>query len=152
MIVPKFYATIQKGRLTHEDPGAFASYLVTQFDDGQEVELTVKKRYKRRTQGAPGEETNFNGYYWGVIVRMIADEIGEIGADGYNRTHAWIQVNVGNFKAMPDGKVIPAGTKLKSGADFAEMCSKARMWASIPKDHGGLGIYIPEPHEAEYEE
>lgn len=39
-----------------------------------------------------------------------------------------------------------------SGGDFSEYCAKIRMWASIPTDQGGLGIYIPEPHEVVYDD
>jgi len=46
------------------------------FENGQEMEISIKKKFKKRTSGQPGEFTNFNGYYWAVIVRKLADELG----------------------------------------------------------------------------
>jgi len=40
------------------------------------------------------------------------------------------------------GNKIPLGTSKMSGGEFAEYCSRARMWANKE-----LGIYIPEPYE-----
>jgi len=153
MIKPKFYAKKSGTWFWLDDESAMRKYL-EKFEEGQALEMTVSAKYKRRTQGDPGEDTNFNGYYWAVPVRMISDEMGELDD---NVTHNLLQMMF-NKKGVrtvgPDGKMsnveIPAGTKDMSGAEFAEYCSKIRMWASIPKDQGGLEIYIPEPHEADY--
>jgi hypothetical protein len=56
--------------------------------------------------------------------------------------HGIIQIGVGNFKMSKDNKEIPLGTNEMTGWEFAEYCSRARMWASQE-----LEIYIPEPHE-----
>lgn len=150
MIRPKFTATKQGRRMVFHDPAALYNYM-DRFKDGQEVDVTIARKYKRRTQGAPGEETNFNGYYWGVIVKLIADEMGYFEKQDIDMLHDWIQVNVGNVKRMPDGKTVPAGTSNMSGGDFAEFCSKARMWAAAPGNVCEQGMYIPEPNEADYD-
>lgn len=141
MIVPKFYGTIKNGKIEHQVPELFQNYVTFNFKDDQEVEITVKKRFRKRSSGAPGEETNFNGYYWAIVVRMIADEIGEIDQE---YVHHWIQISVGNFKTMPDGQKVPAGTGHMTGGEFAEYCGRVRTWAGNPE---GLAMFIPQPHE-----
>jgi len=156
MIKPKFLVQVLNGTMVFKDRPAFTNYM-RKFEEGQELEITIGPKFRRRTQGdkAAGEETNFNGYYWAVPVRMISDEMGEIDD---NVTHNLLQMlfNKRGVQTV-DGTghhhnvEIPRGTKDLSGAEFAEYCSKIRMWASLPKEQGGLGVYIPEPHEAEYE-
>lgn len=144
MIAPKFYGKIKGGRVEHQDPEKFNNFVAFGFKEEQEVEITIKKRFKKRTAGHPGEVTNFNGYYWAVIIRMIADEIGEIDQE---IVHHWIQLAVGNFKTMKDGTKTPIGTGHMTGAEFSDYCSRVRMWAGNTE---GLNMFIPQPHEAEY--
>lgn len=65
-MIPKFFGTIQFGKLELEDQDAYDGYLMTL---GGEVEVVVRKRRHQRS-------LNQNQYYWGVVVRMIADETG----------------------------------------------------------------------------
>jgi len=111
------------------------------------MEITVGPRKMTRTSGKPGEDTNFNGYLWGVVYKIIGDEIGEMDLD---YIHSWAQIKTGNVKGMPDGSVIPAGTSEMTGGEFAEYCSRVRIWASTPGSVTEKGIYIPEPNEAEW--
>lgn len=149
MIKRKFFGKKVNGRFTLNDRNLYEEYLAG-FQEGAELEMTLSKKFKRRTSGAPGEETNFNGYLFGVVLKIIGEEIGEMDLDD---VHYWVQMAVGNIKVMPDGTKIPAGTSEKSGGEFAEYCSKIRIWAAIPKDQGGfIGAYIPEPHEVVYED
>jgi hypothetical protein len=147
MFKSKFYAIIKNGQLIQRDPELFGQHLA-KFEEGQEVEMTLEKKYKRRSSGLPGEAANFNGYYWAVIVRMIADEMGEFDQD---LVHYWIQLEVGNFKTMRNGARVPKGTNRMSGGEFADYCSRVRMWAATPGNICDKGISIPEPHEVEYE-
>lgn len=134
---------IKGGRIEHQDPDLFNNYVTFNFKEDQEVEITVKKRFKKRTSGQPGEETNFNGYYWGVIIRMIGDEIGEVNSQIVSD---WVQVEIGRFTEIRGVKIAKSTSDL-SGAEFAEMCSSVRMWAGSPD---GLNLFIPQPHEVEY--
>lgn len=154
-IKPKFYGKKAGRRFSIDDEAGLQKYL-EKFEDGQALEITIAAKFKRRTQGDPGEDTNFNGYYWAVPIRMISDEMGELDD---NVTHNILQMLFNKRGVrMVDGSgkmtnvEIPRGTKEMSGVEFAEYCSKIRMWASLPKDQGGLGLYIPEPHEAEYDQ
>lgn len=146
MAIKQKYLGVKKGRsfiMNSNDQLVLGNFL-QKFEDGQELEMTVSKRYIRRTSGLPGEETNFNGYLWGVAYKMIGDHIGEMDLD---YIHHWVQICVGNVKGMPDGQVVPLGTSDMSGGEFAEYCSKVRIWAGKPE---GLSLYLPEPNEAEW--
>ena len=147
-IKPKFYGTKNGDEfvLNPDQKSALASYL-QKWHDGKELEMTVASKYKQRTSGQPGEQTNFNGYLWGVVYKIIGDAIGEMDLD---YIHYWVQVKTGNVKGMPDGSVVPAGTSEMSGGEFAEFCSRARIWAGTPGNITEGGIYIPEPREVDY--
>ncbi|MFZ2152260.1 MAG: hypothetical protein WAV09_04090 [Minisyncoccia bacterium] len=142
MIKPKFYGMILDGKMVITDREQFDLYL-QKFKHGTEMEMTISRKYKKRTSGGPDEATNFNGYWWAVIVRMVSDQMGEINDD---YTHNLIQIEIGNYKETKSGYRIPAGTKDMSGGEFADLCARARVWASKE-----LGISIPEPHEAAWE-
>jgi hypothetical protein len=144
MIVPKFYGTIKQGKIEMNagETDLINSYLL-QFKEGQEIETTIKKKYKKRSSGQQGEEANFNGYLFGVVYKIIGDEMGEIDTD---YIHHWAQIKTGNIKIMKDGTSVPAGTSHMSGGEFSEYCSKVRIWASKE-----LNCYVPDPNEAEWQ-
>lgn len=145
--IPKFYGQKgESGEFEHAHPDDFARHMEL-FEVGDELELTVKKRSKRRTQGAPGEGTNQNGYLWGVLIRSIADEIGELDQDV---VYAWVLVAVGHFKVMPDGTKIALGTSDLEAGPFQELCKRIQIWAATPGNVCEKGLYLPDPHEAEY--
>lgn len=141
MIKPKFYASAQSGKIVWIDRDAVSRYMA-KFAPGTDLELTICKKYRRRTSGQPDEETNFNGYLWAVPIRMIADEIGE---ENDELVHQWVQLAVGNVRVMNDGTKVPAGTRHMSGAEFADYCARVRIWAA-----NTLNMSIPEPNESEY--
>ncbi len=146
---PKFYGKAVGGKFVFSqgEKQGYDAYM-QKFKDEKELEITVAPKYKRRTAGLPDEETNFNGYLWGVVYKIIGDEIGEFDLD---YIHGWAQVAVGNVKGMPDKSVVPIGTSEMSGGEFAEYCQKVRVWAGTPGKICELGLIIPEPNELEYQ-
>lgn len=110
--------------------------------DGCEVTVTIGRRHRRRTSGQQDEQTNFNGYLWGTLYKAIGDHLGYFTDEEMDQLHHWVQLAVGNVRVMPDGAKVAAGTRHMSGGEFAEYCSKVRMWASQY-----LGLYLPEPNE-----
>ena len=144
MITPKFFGTIKQGKIQMNagEQDLINSYLL-QFKEGQEIETTIKKKYKKRSSGQQGEEANFNGYYWTVIVRMVADEMGD---EDQEYIHETILIEIGHFKVDKFGNKHATHTRDLSGAEFADLCSRARTWASKT-----LNLYIPEPNEAEWQ-
>ena len=147
-IRPKFYGIKKDNEfiLNPDQREAFAAYL-RKWPDDKELEMTIASKHKPRTSGQPGEQTNFNGYLWGVAYKIIGDAIGEMDLD---YIHHWAQIKTGNVKGMPDGSVVPAGTSEMSGGEFAEYCGRVRVWAGTPENVTAAGIYIPEPNEVDY--
>ena len=137
----------KKSLVLYKDDKSALNAIIQKFKEGTEMQLTISKRLKKRTSGQPNEETNFNGYLWGVVYKIIADEIGELDLD---YIHYWAQVSVGNVRGMPDGKIVPRGTSEMNGSEFSEYCSKVRIWAGTPKNIVEGGIFIPEPNEGCY--
>lgn len=133
---PKFYGKKVGGSFKLEDPKAYAKHLML-FEEGQELEMTLSKKYKRRTQGEPGQ-TNQNGYFWGVVIRMIADHVGELDQD---YIHDLVLVKVGHFKVIL-GEKIAKETKDMSAGEFQDLCKRIQTWAMQE-----LGVYIPDPYE-----
>lgn len=144
---PKFYGIKKGGDIEFAHPDEYERHLAL-FEDGQEVELTVKKRSKRRTQGDVGEATNQNGYLWGVLIRGIADEIGELDQD---YVYHWALLSVGHFKVMPDGTKVPLSTSDMEAGPFQELCKRIQIWAATPGAISERGVYLPDPHEQNYE-
>lgn len=140
---PKFYGIAKNNKFTFSNRDDFDLYM-QRYPDDTPLEMTVKRKYKKRTSGQPDEETNFNGYLWGVAYKWIADEIGELDLD---YIHYWVQIAVGNFKMMPDGTKVPLGTSEMSGGEFADYCGHVRTWAATPGNICEFGLNIPEPNE-----
>ena len=143
-IKTKLFGKCQDNWPTFNSVDAIRNHM-RQFEEGTDLEITIEKFRIRRTSGKNGEKTNFNGYYHGVIMKMVMEAMGEMGDIGYQYCHGLIQHGVGNYKLGPNGEKIVLGTKWMSGGEFAEFCSKARIWASKE-----LNLYLPEPHEVVY--
>lgn len=98
---------------------------------GVEVDVQIGKHYKPRTEKE-------NRYYWGVIIPLVAAEIGEEDTD---IVHTWLQIAVGHKKTLANVDV-PLGTSDLSTAEFEDFASRVRMFASK-----FLNVYIPLPNE-----
>jgi hypothetical protein len=145
--IPKLYATSRNGKAVFDSPQQYQIWM-EKFKDGTELEVVIKRKYKKRSSGQFGEGADINGYYWGVIVAMVADQIGEADRQA---VHDWIQMSIGNVKRMPGGREVAGSTAEMSGGEFAEMCAKARTWAGTAFDiFGEGGLYLPSPHEGEW--
>lgn len=140
--VPRVMGKVEGGEFVPNDHGEWSDE--QRRLDGLEVEVTIRKRRKPRTQGAPGEASNQLGYYWGVLIRTIADEIGEMDQE---LVHRWVLRAVGHFKVMPDGMKIPAPTSDMDAGPFQELCKRIQIWAAQPGNVCDSGLYLPDPHE-----
>ena len=149
MSQPKFFGTSKNGQFIF-NPGERARYdnYIRIYPDGKNLQLAVGQVSYPRTTGQPGEPTNFNGYLFGILYRIIGDEIGELDLD---YIHHWIQMKVGNIKGMPDGTVIPAGTSHFNGHQFSEYCDKVRRWGTEPGNICTNGLILPLPNEEIFE-
>ena len=96
--------------------------------EGKEVEVTVNKYSKKRT-------TPQNKYYWGVILPMISEEIGEMDINETHEylKHEFLKVYKGDYTTFRDTK------SLKTN-EFTEYIETIRIWAA-----SFLHLPIPDP-------
>lgn len=142
-----FGSANEEGEFVHEAPDLFKRDMERLSERAKRLVMKVKEVRKTRSVGGKGEG-NQNGYYWAVIVRMIADEIGEVDQQ---EVHDWLQVAVGNTKTMPNGIQIPAGTSHMDTLEAEEYYKRVRMWAAAPGNLCEAGFFIPLPNETDYE-
>lgn len=105
--------------------------------EGQDVDVTIEKHRTKRS-------INQNNYYWGVVVRMIADETGYT----LDESHEIIK---GKFLAteVKVGNEIIRYSKSTTGLktnEFEDLMTQIREWASVT-----LNCFIPEPNEVNYQ-
>jgi len=135
-----FYGELKSGEFKMNDRDKFLKYIAKMADPKDNskpvrIRMTVEKVRKTRT-------TPQNSYYWGIIVAMVADEI------GYN---PWERQEVHNaLKQAVRGMVgdqrlpVPVSTSTMTTTEFSEYVEDCRRWASL-----NLNINIPSPNEIE---
>lgn len=107
--------------------------------DNPKLSLMMSTMTRDRSQ-------NQNAYYWGVIIRMIAEDTG----GDEDKVHAFLKAEFGQmeqvtFVGKRDTliKQIPISSTKYSTVEFEDYLAKCRMWAA-----DFLGIIIPLPHES----
>ncbi len=140
-VVPKFIAKIISGRLVLQDKHNFEQYLNASFKNEDLVNIVVRKHRRPRTSKQPGEESNQNGYYWGIVLPVLAknepfegwltDEIHEALKHKFMR--------IGGTDLFPK---IQSTTELDT-FDWEEKMEEIRIY--FLTEHG---VEIPLPNEA----
>ena len=133
MIKKKHFGKVVKGKFKPDNLKDFKFAFYTH--EGQEVEVTVDKKQKERSN-------NQNSYYWGVVLALICETIGEQDADKVHESmrRKFLPIHYDNL--LPDGS--KSTTKLTT-VEMEEYLSKIRQWASE-----FLNCYIPLPNEVDY--
>lgn len=135
MITPIFEGNVDKnGELVIKDREMLRKYLVINLRE-KDVDVSVKPHKKQRS-------LKENSYYWGVIVRLVADEMGVLDDEAHDYLKALflkkgVEINGKRYE------VVRSTTSL-STTEFEYFVSKARIWASTE-----LGLNIPEPNQVE---
>jgi hypothetical protein len=134
-MIPTFLANIEKGVFSLQNKQRFKEYTSSKPDGI--YEMTVKKARSQRSKQQ-------NAYYWGVIVKTIADEMGE---DDRKYVHRLLAGMFLSEYVTYKGKqfiVTRSTTDLntKEMEDYHEQC---RRFAAID-----LNCYIPLPNEIDY--
>ncbi len=130
MIKSKYKGIVKNGKILFIEPRNFKAHCA-KFED-KEVAVTVSRWTKQRTD-------NQNKYYWGVVLKIIGDEIGD-ESESVHRSLAVLFLTDRTNK-LPKVK----STTHLDTAEFEEYLIKVRQWASSE-----MGIYIPLPNEVEY--
>lgn len=134
---PVFSAKVEHGKLLMYGRQLFNDYLSTL--EGKEVRVVVGKIKKQRTNRG-------NAYYWGVVIKLIGDEIGLSPEETHEalkllflKEH--LDVRIGqNIEPIFYVK----STASLSTIEFEEYLENIRMWAA-----SFLNCQIPEPNEVE---
>lgn len=101
---------------------------------GQLVMVTAEKIRNHRTNEQ-------NRYYWGVVLKTIANNCGYRGEDEVETIHLEMRRRFLPKRGMLN---IPMSTTELNTAEMTEYIEAIRDWAMME-----LGIYIPAPNEVE---
>lgn len=138
----KHFARVSNGKLLLTNKNAFLDDV--RALEGETVTISLEKGKKRSKKQ--------NRAYWGIIIPMLVEEIGGTKDEiSYllreqflsNKFHIELQ---GKMKEV----TVIKGTSELTTAEFEDYCSRIRNWASLPREQGGLELYIPEPNEENY--
>lgn len=129
---PVFIGTIKEGRLFFPGEVTAKRWLdrLRSFE-GQEVQITVSKRRKKRT-------LKQNSYYWGAVLPLLAEESGHTDEE----IHRALTLKFLKSKLDDNLEVIKSTSELSRG-EFAEYLMEVELWAIDT-----LGITrLPDPDE-----
>ena len=123
MLAPIFYGQVEKNKLVLINQQRFDEYLYTL--NGQEVELTLAKRGRKRTDKG-------NRYYWAYL-RIIEEETG----DDSNSLHDYFKKTLLTpvfkyLKAIKKEVEIPRTTTTLLTTEFSEYIKKIEDLTGIP--------------------
>ena len=127
-----FRGSVNKGQLVMG-----ADYIDTlAMLEGQDIDLTIEKHRNNRS-------TRQNKYFYGVIVKMLSDELGytkDEMADIVKGKFLSEEIKVGN-----DIIRYTKSSTLLNTLDFESLMTDIREWASAE-----LNIFLPLPNQIEY--
>jgi hypothetical protein len=124
---------VQKGKFLPEDPHSFKKAF--EIHEGKRVKVLVSRWRNERSDPQ-------NKYYWGVVVALIGQAIGESDAQ---TVHETLKFQF-NYEILVIGEAeikVPRSTKKLETDKFEEYLEKIKKWASE-----FLELYIPDPNEA----
>ena len=133
MIKQIFYATVSDDlTLKYLNIAKFKNHLLKL--KGKTVAVTCEERKKHRSNEQ-------NAYYWGVVLKTIADYAGYRGEQEITGIHEELK----RMFLPKIGKLnIVKSTSSLNTAEFTDYIENIRLWAAQE-----LGVYIPDPNEAE---
>ena len=125
-VIPEFWGEVKNGQLFFENRERFDKYLGGLTG---KVKVVVRKWRKNRS-------LNQNSYYWGVVIKILAEELGYTDEQCHNALK-WEFLRV-------EGKRIPTikSTALLTTLEFMDFIDKIQIWAAQE-----LNINIPSPNE-----
>ncbi len=131
-ISPTILGSVKGGKFVADDHAMFKRAFYSH--EGRKVSVTVKRFTKRRSDPQ-------NAFYWGVVVKMIGEQIGESDPQ---TVHEYLKA-VHNYRIQAIGNKeirIPQSTANLTTVEFQEYLDRVTRWAA-----DFLALYIPEPGE-----
>jgi len=131
-MIPVFSGIVDsKGRLTLDDPSAYARQVARLANTP--VELTIKQKRAQRS-------IRQNAYWWGVVVPLLSEHL------GYDKDemHEALKYKFLRLDAEPDanGLVRMRGTSTLNTKEFTDLIEEVVTWAGAE-----FGVVIPLPNE-----
>lgn len=126
----KIYGKVEGGIINYDDKALMDSWLAK--NEGREIRADFSRRNKK------DRSLEQNSYYWGVLIKLIADEIGE---DDHDAIHEFLKVKFLAFDSLFILKF--RSTADLSTVEFEDYCAKIRSWA-----WQFLGVFLPKPNES----
>lgn len=140
-IIPKFEFTVHKGVAILRTANIAETWLRANFKEGEHGYLTYGKVRRKRTQGAPGEKGNQNGYYWAVVLPTISDFTGHTPEE----LHEIYKHRFASRKryTMKDGStvIIPKSTASMDTLEFTAYIDR------ICAEAAEMGCVVPSPEK-----
>lgn len=135
-------ATIKDGKLVLDDSYAFKTAM-WRMKDGARVTVSVEAEKDRRSAAA-------NRYYWGVVIKLIAEETGQDAQDIHDDLRDRFLRKTITYEDKRSGQVrereFARGSSGLTVNEFYEFVEQARLFAAE-----FFGMRIPEP-DREYRE
>ena len=135
----KIFGKVNNGKFTPDNVDNFKEVFL--HFNNKEVELSVGEAKKTRTMPQ-------NKYYWGVIVRTIANYLGYSDDEMHQIFKMMFLKEYEQINKDDKTTVLPlvkSTTQLPT-KEFEDYLEKIRRWSASE-----LGLYVPEPNEVEAE-
>lgn len=131
----KFAATIKNGELAIISGHALRQHLAG-YQEGESLEVTVSRRRKTRS-------TNQNAYYFGVVLKVIADHTGHSVEELHEIfKRKFLPPRVLTYR---DQQIrLPASTTDTNTLEFTEYIE------SIRAEAASMGIEVPNPDQVQF--
>lgn len=127
---PVFTGTIEKGKLKFDNPHKYIVRIASL--EGKKIELILRQQKSKRS-------LQYNRYYFGVIVEVLANHL------GYDKQSMHDNLKL-KFASSPDlshdGMLIIERTSKMTTVRFMKYCADIQQWAAE-----FLGVYLPDPNE-----
>lgn len=146
-IVPRFWFVIEHdGKLKMTSTAEYTRYKNSILKPGDHGFITIQKRTRIRSTGAPGEDGNQNGYYWGVILPMLVEECApDLTAEYFHEICRGMFAGTMEVSSTRIGSHrIPRSTSTMTPAEFSDYIEKIRAFFGAE-----YGIVFPDPINVE---
>ncbi|HEY0140390.1 MAG TPA: hypothetical protein VGF48_05805 [Thermoanaerobaculia bacterium] len=131
-ILTIFWGKVRGGKLYFDDRAAYDAFIAKH--EGKPLVLTFRRPSDIRTNAE-------NRYYWGVIVRMVAEEMGIIPDEAHEFLKSLFLKEGVELEGGRRFEIVRSTADL-TVADFESYCEKCRQWSACE-----LECVIPLPGE-----
>jgi len=123
------------GRVQLHAKSAFSAYLSRLKN--KPIELIIREK-------RPVRSRNANAYWWGVVIPLIAEELGYLTHE-HEAVHDAVVRKIAGLRPGSDPKLeIRVSTHDMDKEDFGALIEQTVIWAATD-----LGVIIPDPTQAE---